>query len=315
VGQAVKVPALQLTRRLPQVHLPLVTQHCPNFLVVITGRNTRPFLDPLLASLAAQRWPAWKAVFVDDASTDGTAPEMAKRLDAIGLRSRFEIVENHERRYRARNIFEAVHRFAEPADVVTLVDADDHLATDDAFNRLAREYEQGWEVVWSNWRGSDGSSGSSGHLNPFISPRRQPHLASHLFSFRRPLLHAVTPSDLQDDQGQWFQAGTDIAIALPILDQTIKRKHIEDVLYIYNRDNPLSHDIEQPSIRPLVSRLQAQTSEILRQREPKPLTIDNDFLHAHLYELLHAATLNSRSFTRNLVANLAARRSTKPPAG
>jgi glycosyltransferase involved in cell wall biosynthesis len=280
----------------------VMSRPASQFLLVVTGHNTRPFLDALAASLARQRWPNWRGVFVDDASTDGTGDAFSLLAEQHGIGQRFEIVVNVERQYKARNVMEAVHHFAADSDVVVIIDADDHLAVNDALDRLAREYEQGWEVVWSNWRGSDGSPGSSGHLNPFLSPRRQPHLASHLFSFRRPLFDAVTVSDLQDEQGRWFEAACDIAIALPILDQTIKRKHIEDVLYVYNRSNPLSHDRLQPGTRPLVSPQQARNSEILRRRPPKPLTVDNAFLHAHLYELLQAAMLNSRLITRQLVA-------------
>src|SRR5262249_40749358 len=166
-----------------------------------------------------------------------------------------------------------------------MLDGDDHLAADDALQRLARQYDQGWEIVWSNWRGSDGSRGSSGYLNPFVTPRRQPLVSSHLFSFKRRLFNAVAKSDLQDDSGRWFTAGCDVAIAWPLLDQTIKRKHIEDVLYIYNRANPLSHDRLERSVRPLVSASQDQTSSTLRSRPGKQLQIDNEFLHEHLYEL------------------------------
>jgi hypothetical protein len=237
-------------------------------------------------------------VFIDDASTDATAGGLREQLAAKNLTSRFQIVENTERRHRARNLFEAVKQFAAPSDVVAFVDGDDHLAADHALARLAQEYEAGWEVVWSNWRGSDNSRGSSGHLNPFLSPRRQPHLASHLFSFRAGLFEALVPSDVQDDSGQWFEAGSDVAISLPILDQTIKRKHIEEVLYVYNRANPLSHDKSGPVVRPLVSPVQARTSNLVRRRPPKPLTVDNAFLHAHLYELLSAAMINSRLLSR-----------------
>jgi glycosyltransferase involved in cell wall biosynthesis len=273
-----------------------------NFVVVITAYNVRPFLEPLVASLARQRWPDWQAVFVDDCSTDGTLAALRTLLDAQSLAGRFQVVENHERRHRARNLFHAIKGHGAGEDVIAIVDGDDHLADDDALSRCAREYSDGWEVVWSNWRGSDGSRGTSHHLNPFITPRRQPLVSSHLFTFKRRLFDDVVEADLQDDEGRWFQAGSDVAVAWPILDQTIKRKHIEDVLYVYNRTNPLSHDKAAPGVRPLVSTSQARTSIILSHRPGKPLTVDQEFLAAHLYELMEAAMLSQRLTIRLEIA-------------
>jgi len=281
------------------------TRRPPHFLAVITGHNVAPFLPALVQSLARQTWQSWQAVFVDDASTDGTAPSLRELLVQHDLKSRFQLIENPERRYKARNVFEAVQAHANADDIVALIDGDDHLAVDHALERLESEYEQGWDVVWSNWRGSDGSRGTSGHLNPFLSPRRQRFHSSHLFSFRRRLFDAVTAADLMDDNGQWFRTGTDVALALPILDQTIKRKHIEDVLYVYNRANPLSHDRLEPSEQPHVTPSQLRTAQLLLRRKPKPLVVDNAFLHAHLYELLQAAM---HSLTATVRYELAAAR-------
>ena len=77
---------------------------------------------------------------------------------------------------------------------------------------------------------------------------------------------------------------------------------VPDVLYVYNRANPQSHDKRRGSVRPLVSPLQARTSAILRRRPAKPLVIDNEFLHTHLYELLHAAMLSDRIARRQEIA-------------
>ena len=273
-----------------------------NFVFVVTAYNVRPFLPPLVASLASQHWPAWQAIFVDDASTDGTLDALRSLLAAHKLAARFQIVENHQRRGKAGNVFHTLRPGGGADDVIVMLDADDHLATDDALDCLAREYERGWEVVWSNWRGTDGSRGSCGHLNPFISPRRQPFVSSHLFTFRRRLFAIVTESDLQDDAGQWFMAGCDVALAWPILEQTIKRKHVEEVLAVYNRSNPLSHGQSGARIRPLVSRAQAEAAALLSRRPGKPLIVDNEFLHAHLYELLQAAAHSQQLATRQQIA-------------
>ena len=279
-----------------------MTRSSQNFVLAITGHNVGPFLTPLVSSLATQRCTAWHAIFVDDCSTDGTLESLCTLLAAHALMEKVQIVANEERRYRAQNLFHAIRSHAGPEDVVAILDGDDHLADNDALGRIALEYGQGWEVVWSNWRGSDGSRGTSSHLNPFVSPRRQAFVSSHLFTFKRKLFDLVAEADLQDDDGRWFEAGSDVAIAWPILEQTIKRKHIEDVLYVYNRANPQSHDRRNPGRRPYVSTLQARTSSILRRRPGREPTVDQAFLQAHLYEFLQAAMQSAQLATRHEVA-------------
>jgi glycosyltransferase involved in cell wall biosynthesis len=273
-----------------------------NFVVVITAFNVQPFLEGLIQSLAQQRYRRWQAVFVDDASTDGSVGTLRSLLAGYDLEGRFQIVENSNRHYKAYNLFQVIRNSGSPDDIIAIVDGDDRLATDDVFNRLAIPYDQGWEVVWSQWRGSDGRRGTSGALNPFLSPRRQPLVSSHLFTFKRRLFESVTERDLQDDAGKWFQAGCDVALAFPVLDQTIKRKFLPEVLYIYNCANALSHHQTRGATAPLVTALQAQTSSILSARAPKQLVVDQAFLQRHLYELLQAAHLSVEARQRRAIA-------------
>lgn len=280
----------------------------PKFVFVIAAYNVRPFLGALVASLAFQRYTGWSAIFIDDASTDGTLDALHSVLAAHRLTEKFHVVENRQRRYKAHNVFQALSQHGAEDDVVVMLDGDDHLAVDDALDRLAREYEQGWEVVWSNWRGTDGRRGTSSHLNPFVSPRRQRFVSGHLFSFKRALFAALVERDFQDQQGRWLEAGCDVALALPILDQTIKRKHIEDVLLVYNRANPLSDARDSLASPGSTTALhatpsQAQTLQMLRRRPAKPLTLDQEFLQAHLYEFMQAAAISSFAATQRQIAS------------
>lgn len=269
------------------------------FLILIPAYNVAPYLERLVKSIASQTYPHWRAKFVDDCSTDGTPAKLQQLWQSEGIAERFALIENRDRKYKACNIYSALNDDGNDDEIVLMVDGDDALATDGALQRLAEEYESGWEVVWSNWQGTDGSRGTSYYLNPFISPRRQPFVTSHLFSFKKSLFNAIEPEDLQDDSGNWLRAACDVALAWPILDQTIKRKHIPDVLYTYNRDNPLSHDKVGAAYKQLVSRAQADAVDILKKRPGKETHVDNQFLLEHLYEFMTAATASSRTMANH----------------
>lgn len=261
------------------------------FLFMIATYNAAPWLHRLVPSLASQTWPNWNVVFADDASSDDTMDRLNTQLEEHGVRERFALVCNDNRKYKARNVFDCLAVHGQNEDIVVMLDGDDWLADNRALEMLAEEYANGWEVVWSNWVGSDGSPGRSAHLNPFISPRHQPWVTSHLFTFRKYLFNKVCQEDLQDEAGQWFRAGCDVAIAIPILEQTIRCRFLDEVLCVYNRDNNLSHD-RQGDGRYTSSAQMAATQTLMKRsvREPPE---DNEFLAANLQYFLTAAFRNA----------------------
>ena len=264
------------------------------FLCVVTGRNVEAWVEPLVASLAAQTRDDWQAVFVDDASEDASVPSLEKAVAARDLAARFRIVRNRERRHKARNVFDVLSDAACPrAEIVVLLDGDDLLATPDALAVLDREYRRGFDVVWSNWLGSDGSKGKSDYLSPLLHPSRQPFVSQHLFSFRRRLFDRVRPQQLQDAEGAWFAAGCDAALAWPLLEQTRRWRFVNRVLCIYNRENPASHKA-RGNKREQLRTLAALQDRASRVRRPPDL----GFAVRHAGSLAFAALMNARLVRR-----------------
>lgn len=269
----------------------------PRFLFVVTGRNVEPFVAPLLASLQAQTLPEWRAMIVDDASQDGSRAALEREIRERALHERIRVVTSPQRSHKAHNVFRVLKSGADAeAEIVVLLDADDRLADPRALETLDREYRRGFDVVWSNWRGSDGTPGKSDHLSPLLPPDRQPFVTQHLFSFRRQLFDAVRADDLQDDEGRWFRAGCDAAIAWPVLAQTRRRRFVDRVLCVYNRDNPESHKPRGDK------REQIRTLAILRDRarrrpQRRP-PADLRFVATHPGPFLAATLMNARLLRR-----------------
>jgi glycosyltransferase involved in cell wall biosynthesis len=268
-----------------------MSQGC-SFLLVITGHNVEAYVEPLLASLAEQTYAEWRAVFVDDASTDGTLRRLAQAANAHGLTDRITVVPNRERMYKAYNVYRVLEELARDDDVVAMVDADDRLGDPRALEILEREYRRGWDVVWSNWRGSDGSPGKSAALNPLLPASRQPFVSQHLFSFRKRLFDGVQERELQDERGEWFRAGCDAAVAWPVLDRSRRRRFVDHSLYVYTRDNPRSH---KPSGG---KRDQIATLALLRRRPRARAPRDWRFLADHIGYFVGSALMSARLIPR-----------------
>ena len=108
----------------------------------------------------------------------------------------------------------------------------------------------------------------------------------------------VDASDLQDEQGRWLREACDAAIAWPVLEQTVKRKHLRGVLYVYNRANPLNTDKSGVILRGRVSEAQARTKARLRRRARKPMLVDWRFVMSHPREFVRATLWNARLVPR-----------------
>lgn len=235
-------------------------------LVFITGRDCERYVVECLESLARQTFENYRIVFVDDASTDSTLTVAAEALNRL-FSGRHELVRNLETYGKARNAHEVLRR-ASAADFVAILDADDQLVDDRILEDMADAYDNGYDVVWSNYVTDQGGLGGNGALDPFASPRSQGWKTSHFFSFRKLLFDAVDASYLQDDEGNWLTAACDFAIAFPILDQTRRYLHIPRPAYRYTATNPNSHHNMDANSQGLNSTLQQHSARIVVAKPP-----------------------------------------------
>lgn len=238
-------------------------------LVYMSGRNCARYVSAAIDSLMWQTHPHVHVLFVDDASTDGTADLAQRALDAH-FQGRHTLVRNTQCWGKARNAHVHLRAALAQGDFVAIVDADDQLARADALALLATEYDSGHDVVWTRYETDSGGVGNTGPLDPFKPPRGQGWKTSHLFSFRAELLAQVPESYFRDDQGEWFRAACDFAIAYPVLDQTRRYKHLPLVAYRYTASNPASHHNSDPQAQGLNSRRQMESARQVLAKAPLP---------------------------------------------
>lgn len=234
----------------------------------MTARNCAAYVEEAIASVARQSLTDLHLLFVDDASTDDTCERATASLSEL-LPGRHTIRRNSVRRGKAASAGTHLRDFVAGSTFVAVVDADDQLVAIDVLERLAERYAVGFDVVWTNYATDRGDVGGNRALNAFGSPRVQGWVTSHLFSFRSILWERVPDSYLQDEHGRWVTAAADIAMALPVLDQTRRYAHLPVVGYRYTVTNPLSHHNRDPQPGPtLGSRAQVKIAADLQAREP-----------------------------------------------
>src|SRR5690242_2167515 len=101
----------------------------PFFYVVIPSYNNEQYCIRNIQSIAAQDYPHWKAIYINDSSTDQTGARVQKYIEENNLQHKFKVVHNLRRQGMLANIYHAVKK-AKPHWIVATVDGDDTLRDD-----------------------------------------------------------------------------------------------------------------------------------------------------------------------------------------
>ena len=214
--------------------------------IVVPFYNASGFIERCASSVMAQKYDNFKVIFIDDASTDNSWELLPHDNDkAICIR-------NEKNVSALPNIHKAVMEHCDPNDIVILVDGDDWLINKKVLTYLNDFYHKNdcW-VTYGQASWTDGRRGfaSAYPENEFKQLRKAPFRISHLRTFIAGVYQAIEHQDsnfscLKDTKGEWYKMTYDVAIMLPLLELSgyDKVKYIDKVLYIYNRDNPISDD-------------------------------------------------------------------------
>jgi glycosyltransferase involved in cell wall biosynthesis len=159
--------------------------------------NVAPWIEENIRSLIMQSDSDFRCVLIDDMSSDRTV-ECATR--AIGSDDRFRLVMNEQRRYKARNVADAIAMTgASDDDVIVMIDGDDKLADEHVLSRLREVYtrQNCWmtygSCVDAQGRRTDVSRPYARSIVRRNSYRRHEWLASHLKTFRYGLWKRIRP--------------------------------------------------------------------------------------------------------------------------
>jgi len=221
------------------------------FHIIIPLYNCFRWLPRCFNSIASQRYRNFEVTVVDDCSTEEGQWEWTRQwCRHLGWRC--------ERLDQNRGTLFGLVRateLADPADddVMVQVDGDDWLAHDDVLGYLAKVYEGGdIDLTYGQFCvASNGQTGFCLPYDPLIiegSDYRNSRVCwSHLRTYKAFLWKAIRDKDLRSPGGSYFRYATDHAFMNPMLEMAGGRyKAIDEVLYVFNNCNELSHSQREP---------------------------------------------------------------------
>jgi len=227
---------------------PVETNTAAHFKVVVPLYNAEKWISKCVRSLQLQKNKNFKCYFVDDISTDNSVHNLKK---IISDDSRFTLIQNENKRFALGNIADTLSNIeCQDEDIVILLDGDDWLASTYTLDILADTYEKN-SCLMTYGSYIYNPSGARG-IEPSAYPEdviksnsyREDHWrASHLRSFKYSLWKNLNHDDLRDETGDYYKMAYDQAIMLPLLEMASdKALYVEDSLYVYNKENPISVD-------------------------------------------------------------------------
>jgi glycosyltransferase involved in cell wall biosynthesis len=230
------------------------------FVFVIPAYNARETVCQMLTSLVAQCYPFWRAVIIDDISTDGTPDVIETFCNSLGISDRITLIRNSEKKWEVENVLMGIN-LCEEDEIVCRLDADDWLCDNDALAIINDRYSKlPIDVLWTAHRWSFTDINISGHLPRGSNPYVHPWVSSHLKTFRKSLITGVHDQNFRGTDGKYFKRIGDQAIYLPVL-AVSRGWHYEPIVaYHYTIDlSPQTFQTDD-------ARFQKAEAEFLRSR-------------------------------------------------
>jgi glycosyltransferase involved in cell wall biosynthesis len=212
------------------------------FVFVIPYYNAREDISKTLYSIMSQSYEDWRAIVINDVSTDD-GPELVKNVVEGSIhRDKFSLVDRKEKFGEVRNTISSLDSI-EDDEIVCRLDGGDWLLENDLLWFLNETYkDERQAVAWTAQRWSYTNRNISGPLilQPGQTVYQHPWVSSHLKTFRAKHLRKVPKANFFAQDGEFIMIACDQAIFLPMMHlankDSFKLNFIPVVGYHYNID-------------------------------------------------------------------------------
>lgn len=224
-----------------------------NFKIVVPSYNAEKWIKKCLMSISSQHHKNFQCIIYNDCSTDSTGEMIDDFLSKDGD-ERFQVIHNHSNRKTLQNLldgYEKLESKSDPESVLVVVDGDDCLFSESSLKIVDYVYSKydvkmtyGSFVHWPTGELSNFSRVFPQEIVMNNNYRSYPFITSHLRTYKSYLWNSIKDEDLRDVDENYFQVACDVATMIPMLEMSGgKFAYIPNILYMYNRINPLSDDV------------------------------------------------------------------------
>lgn len=218
------------------------------FKIVTPVYNAEKWIHLCIRSLKAQSYQNFDCYIVDDFSTDNTQNVIRKEIEKL---DNFHLLIPEIKGYPLGSLnFALENASIEEEDIVVILDGDDWLYSENSLEIVKNTYEKekcyltyGSYVEYPSKKRGKFSKKIPPHIIENKLYRQSEWMTSHMRTFKYKLWKNIDKQDLKDSDGMFYKKAGDLAPTFCMLELAGKKiSFIEDILYVYNRNNPLNED-------------------------------------------------------------------------
>ena len=232
--------------------------------VVIPSYDNVEWYRKNLDSIFNQKYSNWRAIYIDDCSSDETGKLVENYVIEKGFQDKIVIICNEVRCLALANLYYAIHS-CEDDEIIVMLDGDDWFAHDDVLWIVNKVYQDPnvW-LTYGQYSHPWGGLGCNRTIDKEVieknAYRDGPLIASHLRTCYAWLFKCIKKEDLLHN-GSFFPMTWDWALMFPMLEMSGGRfKFIREILYIYNTENQINDNKVNP-------KLQQELEKIIQEKE------------------------------------------------
>lgn len=228
------------------------------FRIIIPSYNCEKWIQRCLWSVINQDYfkdeynDNYKAVFIDDCSTDNTFKMVESWVKQMGdHKLNFRFFQRPKNVGALENIVYGISTICfDDEDIIVLLDGDDALFSHDIISYLNEIY-QDKNVLLTHGQYQNESNKVLGNNLQLTVPTREYRniqsgpmywCTSHLRTFKYKLWKRIQDVDLRGPDGKYFAMSWDMAIMYPLIEMAgnDRIRFINKVMYLYNDLNPIN---------------------------------------------------------------------------
>lgn len=222
-----------------------------SFVIVIPSYNNSACYQKNLDSVLTQKYKKFRAIYIDDASTDGTGALVKAYLKEKGQERRVTFIQNKNRVGALANKYKGAW-LCDPKEIMVDLDGDDWLAHENVLARLNQVYAD--PDVWVTYGQfvyyPCETPGWAAQVPKEVIERNEfrdySWVTTALRTFYAGLFQKIKREDLLLN-GEFFPMSGDLAFMFPIVEMAGHHsRFIPEVLYVYNVTTMLNDIVKDP---------------------------------------------------------------------
>ncbi|MDN3504659.1 MAG: glycosyltransferase family A protein [Rhabdochlamydiaceae bacterium] len=217
------------------------------FVILICSYNNAKYVEQNIKSALSQDYSNFRVIFIDDASTDENYTIAKQIIDKFDDQNRVTLIHNSSNQGAMANVYTAVN-LCRDDEIIVKLDGDDTLYGTQVLSTLNQYYNHSdtWMTYGQSIDSDSGKLGISKPLSHFVlkarSIRNKAWSTSHLRTFYAGLFKKIKREDFTYE-GKFLPMSEDVAQMCPMIEMSgLHAFYIDEPLYIYNKDNPISDD-------------------------------------------------------------------------